>query len=218
MRKTGGSYFRKHISKIIPDAKHKPGTSWHDTVEMILSEDEKKFIFGYVREPKSWYLSFFNHSLGDTKISSKDKQRLLKNNFITDYSAKLDFNEFIKNINSKEYNSSLIKKGKGSYSFGGNNLNIAQGILEGESFYTQLFIHQFYKDGNLGAHIYKIEELEKSILDLSKRFEYNISVEKIKSFIKQPKVNTSTIQRNISQKTMHIIKSNDELIWKYYRN
>lgn len=69
--KTGGAFVRKYLTENVPGAKLYKGSHWHYPVGKLKEIGKKQSIIGIVRNPLSWYVSFFYDNRRMTPITQK---------------------------------------------------------------------------------------------------------------------------------------------------
>jgi hypothetical protein len=59
--RTGGSFVRNSFKKIFPSANFSALEDWHKPIDLLDKRHKNKLKFGVIRNPWSWYVSWYHH-------------------------------------------------------------------------------------------------------------------------------------------------------------
>lgn len=76
--KTGGAFVRKYLTENVPHARLYEGSHWHYPIGMLKESDKKLSVVGTVRNPLSWYVSFFYDNRRMTPITKRAAENVSK--------------------------------------------------------------------------------------------------------------------------------------------
>ncbi len=82
--KTGGAFVRKFLTENVPKARLYKGSHWHYPIGELKDPGNKQSIIGIVRNPLSWYVSFFYDNRRMTPITQKAAKKAGKDPKPTD--------------------------------------------------------------------------------------------------------------------------------------